>query len=141
MFDQPIPPAVLEILADRQAQLALGARSPEGDDRLVRGELAIASALYLLMGNAATVIEPYGIQCRVQPLGRRANLVRGIALALAELERYDRAQHRAGPGPGPGENGVRAGGTRAEEPGGGLGRAVHPACVERCSSPVCFNCK
>jgi len=33
MTDESIPASVLAILADRQGQLALGARTPEGDDR------------------------------------------------------------------------------------------------------------
>lgn len=59
---------------------------------------------------------------QVKFMTRRADLVRGVALALAELERFDRA---AGP-PAPGAK------TRG---------AADPVCVDRCDSPVCFECK
>ena len=127
MQPEPLPSPVLEILAERERQLARGVRTPAGDDRLARGELAIAAALYLLAGIDATVVEPYGVRSRVQALDRRASLVRGIALALAELERHDRA----------GSSGAGSAGA----PPARMGRADHPACVERCSSPVCFNCR
>ena len=123
----PLPPSILEVLAERERQLAQGVRTIQGDDRLARGELAIASALYLLMGTDATVHEPFGVRDKVQSLGRRANLVRAITLGLAELERLDRVGGTGGAAP--------------EGPGGGLGRAAHPTCVDRCDSPVCFNCK
>jgi hypothetical protein len=112
-FDMPLPelrdmmrrrravapalsPAVADVLAERRRQIEEEGFTPERDDRYPDCEIACAAACYL----AFTLSYPPGDPVRHWPWAkewwkpsedRRRNLVKGVALGLAEIERHDRA--------------------------------------------------
>lgn len=82
-----------EIAAERQKQVGIG-YSPTSDDAYVDRELARASAAYALNGaqqNAGSLFWPWPGHTW-QPADARRDLVRAAALAVAEIERLDRAE-------------------------------------------------
>ncbi len=109
--------AAQDVLAERKRQMEVEGWTPEHDDEHAMGELAMAAALYVapepifvhrdaedafLSGNTGDRgdrrLHPEG-HYRAWPFdeepklkSRRDNLVRGIALALADLERLDRVE-------------------------------------------------
>ena len=126
MNQEALSRAVLDVLAERNRQTGQEGWTTERDDRFKRGEIAIAAALYLLMQTEATVNEPFGVRNQVKTMGRRDNLVRGIALGLAELERFDRTLGALEPGP--------------EALAGRDRQAGATGCADRCAAVVCFEC-
>lgn len=99
--------AVFDVLAERQRQVDLG-WTPEHDDGLVNDEIA-AFACYYLMPEGARDWDAsstgYGATLgeAIQPNGffaapgssRRRDLVKAVALGIAEIERLDRAEAAA----------------------------------------------
>ena len=69
-----------EIDEERARQIAKG-WTPEHDDDHEDGMIAV---------HAAAAIDPYNTTPWLTPWTRRADLIRGIALAVAEVERLDR---------------------------------------------------
>lgn len=81
-----------EVAAERQKQVALG-YSTVSDDAYVDRELARASAAYALNGanqRTGSLFWPWPGHSW-QPADPRRDLIRAAALALAEVERLDRA--------------------------------------------------
>lgn len=99
---QQLSPAVRDVLAERSRQHRMG-YEPEHDDEHVNDEIAAMAAFYLMppaardwsaesTGHGDTLgeaIKPEGWDGNTGD--RRRELVKGIALAIAELERLDRA--------------------------------------------------
>lgn len=95
--------AMLDVMRERDRQQDVEGWSPEHDDQHVDGELAAAAACYLRWGKegAARSGEPPPADWPFEPewwkpTGDRRDIVRGLALGLAELERLDRAAKREG---------------------------------------------
>ncbi|HBN9555356.1 TPA: hypothetical protein L3900_002577 [Pseudomonas aeruginosa] len=114
-----VPQAWLDVQAERRRQITAEGWTPEHDDEHDSGELAAAGAAYAL--HAADHLNPYsqgdggdeapscwpwhdGIAGRGEgpektepawwkPSTPRRDLVKACALALAEIERLDRAAH------------------------------------------------
>jgi hypothetical protein len=81
-----------EVAAERQQQVAIG-YSPTSDDAYVDRELARASAAYALNGglqHSGSLFWPWPGHTW-KPADPRRDLIRAAALALAEVERIDRA--------------------------------------------------
>ena len=94
--------AIAAVLAERQRQITAEGYSPEIDDAHDRSELARAAASYLcrtdaLMLNGSRVWPP---GWEFKPADYRRVLVKACALALAELERFDRSASAISPSPG-----------------------------------------
>lgn len=96
--------AARDVLAERQRQISVEGWTPEHDDGHVNDEIAAYAALYLLPEGARdwdASSTGYGdtLGEALMPCGwymptfkdRRGQLVKGAALALAEIERLDRA--------------------------------------------------
>jgi hypothetical protein len=95
--------AAHDVLAERQRQISAEGWTPEHDDEHGGGEMARAAATYALYDHGvpgATTLEngvrlwPWDWRW-LKPKSARANLVRSGALIVAEIERLDRAAHRA----------------------------------------------
>lgn len=92
-----VPQAWLDVQAERRRQIEAEGWTLEHDDQHQPGELAQAAVAYLLYayprGNSdlkfATRLWPW--LSGFKPKGERRDLVRGAALGLAALERFDRA--------------------------------------------------
>ncbi|MCI2234010.1 hypothetical protein MKK42_18110 [Escherichia coli] len=89
-------PAILDVIAERQRQQSAEGWTPEHDDEHCNGELAMASVCYI--NETGTVNrnggKPWGWPWDAswwKPKTRRRNLVKAVALILAEIERIDRA--------------------------------------------------
>ncbi|QQQ17773.1 hypothetical protein JIP62_10555 [Brevundimonas vitis] len=83
---------VAEVLAERGRQVAIG-HTPARDDVYVDAELARGSAAYALNASrstAAPLFWPWPGHTW-QPAEARRDLIRSVALAIAEIERLDRA--------------------------------------------------
>lgn len=103
--------AIKDVLAERQRQKDVEGWTPEHDDAHVIGELALAAATYLIYSMARELPDPAGpdkpswkysllmhansvwpwVEPSMKPKNRRLDLVRAAALAIAEIERLDRA--------------------------------------------------
>ncbi|HFZ2384272.1 ead/Ea22-like family protein [Citrobacter freundii] len=89
-------PAILDVIAERQRQQSVEGWTPEHDDEHCNGELAMAAVCYI--NETGTVNrnggKPWGWPWDAswwKPKTRRRNLVKAVALILAEIERIDRA--------------------------------------------------
>ena len=89
-------PAILDVIAERQRQQSVEGWMPEHDDEHCNGELAMAAVCYI--NETGTVnrngCKPWGWPWDAswwKPNARRRNLVKAVALILAEIERIDRA--------------------------------------------------
>lgn len=83
---------IAEVLAERARQVEIG-HTPARDDVYVSAELAAASAAYALNAKGSAVgslFWPWPVHSW-QPHDPRRDLVRSAALAIAEIERLDRA--------------------------------------------------
>lgn len=83
---------ITEVLAERVRQVEIG-HTPVRDDVYVSGEIAAASAAYALNANGsntASLFWPWPGHTW-QPHDPRRDLIRSAALAIAEIERLDRA--------------------------------------------------
>ena len=98
--------AVVDVLAERRRQIEVEGWTPEHDDAHAEGDLAAAAACYALASTqyGPTPASAYDRERERyitetwpwaaawwKPRGQRRDLVKAAALALAEIERIDRA--------------------------------------------------
>lgn len=104
-----VPQAWLDVQAERRRQVEAEGWTPEHDDEHDNGEMARAAACYALAGSSApndgtaallvSLAWPWDEQWW-KPSTARRDLVKACALALAEIERLDRACISQNPQPG-----------------------------------------
>ncbi|MDI3652242.1 hypothetical protein QK396_25450 [Pseudomonas aeruginosa] len=104
-----VPQAWLDVQAERRRQITAEGWTPEHDDEHDNGEMARAAACYALAGSSApndgtaallvSLAWPWDEQWW-KPTTTRRDLVKACALALAEIERLDRAGISQNPQPG-----------------------------------------
>lgn len=99
----PFPPrisqAAQDVIAERRRQVEAEGFVPEQDDGYTRNELADASASYALCAGkpgSHTTIWPWGQHTFKPSADRRRDMVKSVALGIAEIERLDRAAAKAG---------------------------------------------
>ncbi|HFH3261160.1 hypothetical protein [Pseudomonas aeruginosa] len=95
-----VPQAWLDVQAERRRQVEAEGWTPEHDDEHSHGQMARAAACYALAGSSApndgtaallvSLAWPWDEQWW-KPTSARRDLVKACALALAEIERLDRA--------------------------------------------------
>ncbi|WP_255342264.1 hypothetical protein ACIRTX_12725 [Pseudomonas aeruginosa] len=95
-----VPQAWLDVQAERRRQITAEGWTPEHDDEHADGQMARAAACYALAGSSApndgtaallvSLAWPWDEQWW-KPSTARRDLVKACALALAEIERLDRA--------------------------------------------------
>ncbi|HHN2149149.1 TPA: hypothetical protein ACRNYS_004963 [Pseudomonas aeruginosa] len=100
-----VPQAWLDVQAERRRQVEAEGWTPEHDDEHSHGQMARASACYALAGSSApndgtaallvSLAWPWDEQWW-KPSTARRDLVKACALALAEIERLDRAAANQG---------------------------------------------
>ncbi|HHK1124274.1 TPA: hypothetical protein ACQQSG_003293 [Pseudomonas aeruginosa] len=100
-----MPQAWLDVQAERRRQITAEGWTPEHDDEHSHGQMARASACYALAGSSApndgtaallvSLAWPWDQQWW-KPTSARRDLVKACALALAEIERLDRAAANQG---------------------------------------------
>jgi hypothetical protein len=91
-------PFISAALHERARQIGAEGYSLEHDDMLPNGDLAMAGAAYLLHAGTACTTTPHEWPWRDEmwkPQGSRRDLVRGVALGIAEGEKFDRDRKRA----------------------------------------------
>ncbi|HHJ1398601.1 TPA: hypothetical protein ACQGPQ_002107 [Pseudomonas aeruginosa] len=101
--------AWLDVQAERRRQVEAEGWTPEHDDEHSHGQMARAAACYALAGSSApndgtaallvSLAWPWDQQWW-KPTSARRDLVKACALALAEIERLDRACISQSPQPG-----------------------------------------
>ncbi|HBP4888671.1 TPA: hypothetical protein L5621_004462 [Pseudomonas aeruginosa] len=104
-----VPRAWLDVQAERRRQVEAEGWTPEHDDEHSHGQMARAAACYALAGSSApndgtaallvSLAWPWDEQWW-KPSTARRDLVKACALALAEIERLDRAGISQSPQPG-----------------------------------------
>ncbi|WP_253945938.1 hypothetical protein [Pseudomonas aeruginosa] len=104
-----VPQAWLDVQAERRRQITAEGWTPEHDDQHGHGQMARAAACYALAGSSApndgtaallvSLAWPWDQQWW-KPTSARRDLVKACALALAEIERLDRAGISQSPQPG-----------------------------------------
>ncbi|MEA8530671.1 hypothetical protein [Pseudomonas aeruginosa] len=104
-----VPQAWLDVQAERRRQITAEGWTPEHDDAHSHGQMARAAACYALAGSSApndgtaallvSLAWPWDEQWW-KPSTARRDLVKACALALAEIERLDRAGISQSPQPG-----------------------------------------
>ncbi len=104
-----VPQAWLDVQAERRRQIEAEGWTPEHDDAHSYGQMARAAACYALAGSSApndgtaallvSLAWPWDEQWW-KPTSARRDLVKACALALAEIERLDRAGISQNPQPG-----------------------------------------
>lgn len=104
-----VPQAWLDVQAERRRQITAEGWTPEHDDEHSHGQMARAAACYALAGSSApndgtaallvSLAWPWDQQWW-KPTSARRDLVKACALALAEIERLDRACISQSPQPG-----------------------------------------
>ncbi|HBP1340131.1 TPA: hypothetical protein L5T32_002453 [Pseudomonas aeruginosa] len=104
-----VPQAWLDVQAERRRQITAEGWTPEHDDEHSHGQMARAAACYALAGSSApndgtaallvSLAWPWDEQWW-KPTTPRRDLVKACALALAEIERLDRAGISQNPQPG-----------------------------------------
>ncbi|HBP3383297.1 TPA: hypothetical protein L5Y92_004628 [Pseudomonas aeruginosa] len=104
-----MPKAWLDVQAERRRQITAEGWTPEHDDEHADGQMARAAACYALAGSSApndgtaallvSLAWPWDEQWW-KPSTARRDLVKACALALAEIERLDRACISQSPQPG-----------------------------------------
>lgn len=95
-----VPQAWLDVQAERRRQVEAEGWTPEHDDEHSHGQMARAAACYALAGSSApndgtaallvSLAWPWDEQWW-KPTSARRDLIKACALALAEIERLDRA--------------------------------------------------
>ncbi|WPK40886.1 hypothetical protein Knedl_CDS0064 [Pseudomonas phage Knedl] len=90
--DKEVPQAWLDVQAERRRQVEAEGWTPEHDDLYCAAELPRAAAAYILNGanDEAPAIWPFSAKWW-KPSTARRDMVKACALALAEIERLDRA--------------------------------------------------
>ncbi|KXE31484.1 hypothetical protein AW923_13450 [Pseudomonas aeruginosa] len=104
-----VPQAWLDVQAERRRQITAEGWTPEHDDEHADGQMARAAACYALAGSSApndgtaallvSLAWPWDEQWW-KPSTARRDLVKACTLALAEIERLDRAGISQSPQPG-----------------------------------------
>ncbi|EOJ0081554.1 hypothetical protein [Pseudomonas aeruginosa] len=104
-----VPQAWIDVQEERRRQITAEGWTPEHDDEHDNGEMARAAACYALAGSSApndgtaallvSLAWPWDQQWW-KPTSARRDLVKACALALAEIERLDRACISQSPQPG-----------------------------------------
>lgn len=92
---RPLSPFMSAVLAERVRQVEGEGWSAEHDDKHPQGELARAGAAYALhAGTTSKTVPPQWpwLDDWWKPYGYRRDLVRGVALQIAEGERFDRCR-------------------------------------------------
>nr|WP_256595761.1 hypothetical protein [Pseudomonas sp. RW407] len=104
-----VPQAWLDVQAERRRQVAAEGWTPEHDNEHDHGQMARAAACYALAGSSAADDKTAALLVSLawpwdqqwwKPTTARRDLIKACALALAEIERLDRA---AAPQPAEGE--------------------------------------
>ncbi|EPX3567581.1 hypothetical protein ACWY5J_003800 [Pseudomonas aeruginosa] len=107
--DKEVPQAWLDVQAERRRQVEAEGWTPEHDDQHADGQMAVAAGYYALACGfpherdiaLGHVPQYWPWDARWwKPKDARSNLVRSCALALAEIERLDRACISQSPQPG-----------------------------------------
>lgn len=92
-YAQDIPQAWLDVIDERRRQRAVLGYTPGHDDAYIFDELPRAAVSYILYtynrGPAIPPIWPWSME-HWKPKTPRENVVRAIALLIAEVERMDR---------------------------------------------------
>lgn len=98
--------ALADVIAERKRQIEVEGWTPEHDDEHASGTMAVAAACYALdacgqnTGTNAYWRERYRVDASAlwpwdrdwwKPSNQRRNLIKAVALILAEIERLDRA--------------------------------------------------
>jgi hypothetical protein len=94
---QPLSPFMRAAIAERFRQIEQEGFSPAEDDRYLDGELGKAAGCYILHAGTLSPTTPHDWPWPAgwwKPNGCRRDLVRGVALAIAEGERIDRERHK-----------------------------------------------
>ncbi|HIE3938565.1 TPA: hypothetical protein ACXNG7_003518 [Pseudomonas aeruginosa] len=95
-----VPQAWLDVQAERRRQVEVEGWTPKHDDEHSHGQMARAAACYALAGSSAPNDETAALLVSLawpwdeqwwKPSTARRDLVKACALALAEIERLDRA--------------------------------------------------
>ncbi len=104
-----VPQAWIDVQEERRRQITAEGWTPEHDDEHSHGQMARAAACYALAGSSApndgtaallvSLAWPWDQQWW-KPTSARRDLVKACALALAEIERLDRACISQSPQPG-----------------------------------------
>lgn len=104
-----VPQAWIDVQEERRRQITAEGWTPEHDDEHSHGQMARAAACYALAGSSApndgtaallvSLAWPWDEQWW-KPSTARRDLVKACALALAEIERLDRAGISQSPQPG-----------------------------------------
>lgn len=103
-FDRMGARALRDVFAERRRQIEAEGYSPAIDDEWEERELADAAACYILhAGDEHAPVLPHlwpdtFDPAAWKPTTERRDLVKAAALILAEIERLDRAEARAGRG-------------------------------------------
>jgi hypothetical protein len=88
-----------EIAAERARQIEAEGWTPDHDDTHVHGEMAAAAAAYAANASGRSDLDVSAFLwpwdwAWWKPKDRRRDLIRAAALAVAEIERLDRAEPR-----------------------------------------------
>lgn len=92
---RPLSPFMNAVVAECFRQRDVEGWTPEHDDKHDRGELARAGAAYLLHAGTVSETVPHEWPWNSdwwKPQGYRRDMVRGIALGIADGDRFDRAR-------------------------------------------------
>lgn len=94
--------AVLDVLTERRRQIEVEGWTPEHDDEHKEGEMAVAAGYYALQcgypherESSVPTYWPWDAKWW-KPRDKRRNMIKSVALGLAEIERMDRAALSAG---------------------------------------------
>lgn len=94
---RPLSAFMQAVIAERFRQIEQEGWSTDHDDRHARGELAQAGAAYLVHAGTQSGTPPHDWPWSGdwwKPAGYRRDMVRGVALGIAEGERFDRLRGR-----------------------------------------------
>lgn len=94
--------ALDDVLAERRRQIDVKGWTPEHDDEHKEGEMAVAAGYYALQCGyphdreiSVPTYWPWDAKWW-KPRDKRRNMIKSVALGLAEIERMDRAERSAG---------------------------------------------
>ncbi|OKO67475.1 hypothetical protein [Bradyrhizobium sp. NAS96.2] len=96
---RPLSPFMQAVIAERFRQVEREGWSTEHDDGYDRGTLGRAGAAFILHAGTESPAVPHEWPWTREwwkPAGYRRDLVRGVALAIAEGERFDRNRNPTG---------------------------------------------
>jgi hypothetical protein len=89
---RPMTPFMQAVIAERFRQIDQEGWSTDHDDKHEQGELGQAGACYILHAGTVSETTPHDFpwQGWWKPHGYRRDMVRGVALAIAEGDKFDR---------------------------------------------------